>query len=74
VFFFNMIFESPVHKNCRTSGVEILQEYYSLWSLHVNRLSLKSEKVELWTAMICHRMSHKCLTVFSLISDLLSHL
>jgi hypothetical protein len=47
-----MIFAPLHHRNCMTQGAEILQEYYFLCSLQAHQISLKSEKVKLWTVMI----------------------
>jgi hypothetical protein len=42
------------HRSCITQGAEILQEYYFLRGLQAYQLSLKSEKVGLWTVLIWH--------------------
>jgi hypothetical protein len=52
--FFLMIFTHQHHKNCKTLGAEIFQEYnFFLWSLKAHQLSLELEKVSLKIALFC---------------------
>jgi hypothetical protein len=64
-FFF--IFTPLHHRNCTIWGPKILQEYYFVLSLQAHQLSLKYEKIRLWTVMIWHGMT--LLSFFKLASS-----